>query len=180
MLSDASRRAIYPELHKRLDDAHNAVRVAACGALRAFALTAGPSYCDTNSRYLVAGVVIHMDDSDPAVQVCTARRAPACTMGAILLGLITWSCASCVADVAAMCIPNMPVIAVSPRGLLPRVPSTVPYYVRPYVRPTMHLRTLHWMLCRAGGGVRRAAGDGRRQARCHRFRGAQGARPLPV
>ncbi|KAG2432604.1 hypothetical protein HXX76_008944 [Chlamydomonas incerta] len=67
-LSDASRRALYPELHKRLDDAHNAVRVAACGALRAFVRAAGPAYCDTNSGYLVAGVIIHMDDSDPAVQ----------------------------------------------------------------------------------------------------------------
>ncbi|GLC36173.1 HEAT repeat-containing protein 2 [Pleodorina starrii] len=67
-LSDASRRAIYPELHKRLDDAHNAVRVAACGALRAFVSSAGAPYCDTNSGYLVAGVVIHMDDGDAAVQ----------------------------------------------------------------------------------------------------------------
>ncbi|KAG2454165.1 hypothetical protein HYH02_001200 [Chlamydomonas schloesseri] len=67
-LSDASRRALYPELHKRLDDAHNSVRVAACGALRAFVRAAGASYCDTNSGYLVAGVIIHMDDSDPAVQ----------------------------------------------------------------------------------------------------------------
>lgn len=47
-LSDASRRALYPELHKRLDDAHNSVRVAACGALRAFVRAAGPAYCDTN------------------------------------------------------------------------------------------------------------------------------------
>ncbi len=68
-LSDASRRALYPELHKRLDDAHNSVRCAACRALCAFVRSAGSSYCDTNSGYLVAGVVIHMDDSDPAVQV---------------------------------------------------------------------------------------------------------------
>ncbi|GIL56593.1 hypothetical protein Vafri_11934 [Volvox africanus] len=78
-LSDAARRAIYPELHKRLDDAHNSVRVAACGALRAFVSTAGVSYCDTNTGYLVAGVVIHMDDGDPAVQeaACSVLLAAA-------------------------------------------------------------------------------------------------------
>ncbi|GLI65295.1 hypothetical protein VaNZ11_008788 [Volvox africanus] len=78
-LSDAARRAIYPELHKRLDDAHNSVRVAACGALRAFVTTAGVAYCDTNTGYLVAGVVIHMDDGDPAVQeaACSVLLAAA-------------------------------------------------------------------------------------------------------
>ncbi|KXZ49991.1 hypothetical protein GPECTOR_18g147 [Gonium pectorale] len=84
-LSDASRRALYPELHKRLDDAHNAVRVAACGALRAFVAAAGPAYCDTNSGYLVAGVVIHMDDGDAAVQeaACSVLLAAAAAKPAV-------------------------------------------------------------------------------------------------
>lgn len=42
--------------------------MAACGALCAFVAAAGPGYCPTNASYLAAGVVIHMDDSDPAVQ----------------------------------------------------------------------------------------------------------------
>ncbi|GFR52527.1 hypothetical protein Agub_g15100 [Astrephomene gubernaculifera] len=84
-LSDASRRALYPELHKRLDDAHNSVRVAACGALRAFVAGAGGGYCDTNSGYLVAGVVIHMDDGDPAVQeaACSVLLAAAAAKPAV-------------------------------------------------------------------------------------------------
>lgn len=53
------------------------VRVAACSALEAFVRSAGGSYCATNSGYLAAGVVLHMDDSDPQVaeaacQVCTS------------------------------------------------------------------------------------------------------------
>lgn len=43
------------------------VRVAACAALVAFVTSAGSSYCATNSGYLAAGVVLHMDDSDAAV-----------------------------------------------------------------------------------------------------------------
>ncbi|PNH10088.1 HEAT repeat-containing protein 2 [Tetrabaena socialis] len=85
LLSDASRRALYPELHKRLDDAHNAVRCAACRALAAFVVAAGPAYCDTNSGYLVAGVAIHMDDGDPAVQeaACAVLLAAAATKPAV-------------------------------------------------------------------------------------------------
>lgn len=43
------------------------VRIAACAALVAFVQCAGSSYCATNSGYLAAGVVLHMDDSDPQV-----------------------------------------------------------------------------------------------------------------
>lgn len=53
------------------------VRVAACAALRTFAATLPANYCDTNSGYLAAGVVIHMDDSDAAVQeaACSTLEA---------------------------------------------------------------------------------------------------------
>ncbi len=43
------------------------VRIAACAALVAFVQSAGSSYCSTNSGYLAAGVVLHMDDGDQAV-----------------------------------------------------------------------------------------------------------------
>lgn len=81
LLSDESRRAIYPELLKRLDDSNNGIRIACCRALCAFVRSAGPSYCDTNSGYLAAGVVIHMDDSDVAVQeaACGVMEAMAAT-----------------------------------------------------------------------------------------------------
>jgi hypothetical protein len=52
------------------------VRIAACAALVAFAQSSGSSYCATNSGYLAAGVVLHMDDSD--TQVAEA----ACQVGA--------------------------------------------------------------------------------------------------
>lgn len=67
-LTQEQRRSIYPELTKRLDDSSNAVRIAVCSALCAFAQTMPPDYCDTNTGYLAAGVIIHMDDSDVSVQ----------------------------------------------------------------------------------------------------------------
>ncbi|KAG1655968.1 hypothetical protein FOA52_009395 [Chlamydomonas sp. UWO 241] len=72
-MGDAARRAVYVELLKRLDDASNAVRVGACGALTAFCTTMPATYCDTNSGYLAAGVVVHMDDSAPEVQEAACR-----------------------------------------------------------------------------------------------------------
>lgn len=45
------------------------VRIAACRALVAFGATLQRDYCETNAGYLAAGVVIHMDDADTAVQV---------------------------------------------------------------------------------------------------------------
>eukprot|EP00878_Enallax_costatus_P026780 GHUV01028775.1.p1 GENE.GHUV01028775.1~~GHUV01028775.1.p1 ORF type:complete len:191 (+),score=54.83 GHUV01028775.1:832-1404(+) len=66
-LNDEARRAIYPELLKRLDDSSNKVRIAACAALVAFIQSAGSSYCSTNSGYLAAGVILHMDDGEQDV-----------------------------------------------------------------------------------------------------------------
>jgi hypothetical protein len=43
------------------------VRIAACAALVEFVRSAGSSYCATNSGYLAAGVVLHMDDGDQQV-----------------------------------------------------------------------------------------------------------------
>jgi hypothetical protein len=55
------------------------VRIAACGALVAFVTSAGASYCPTNSGYLAAGVAVHMDDTNPAVQeaACSVLLAQA-------------------------------------------------------------------------------------------------------
>lgn len=86
-LSDAARRAIYPELLKRLDDSNNSVRVATCRALVAFVSgPGGAAYCDTNSGYLAAGVIIHMDDSDPRVQdaACSVLEAQAAHKPAVV------------------------------------------------------------------------------------------------
>ncbi len=52
------------------------VRIAACRTLRAFCSTMQASYCDTNSGYLAAGVIIHMDDSNTDVQVRGEGHAP--------------------------------------------------------------------------------------------------------
>uniref|UniRef100_A0A7S3R359 Stalled ribosome sensor GCN1-like HEAT repeats region domain-containing protein n=1 Tax=Dunaliella tertiolecta TaxID=3047 RepID=A0A7S3R359_DUNTE len=76
-LNHEARRAIYPELIKRLDDSSNQVRVAACKALAVFCTTMNADYCETNSGYLAAGVVIHMDDSEMSVQeaACSVLEA---------------------------------------------------------------------------------------------------------
>jgi hypothetical protein len=52
------------------------VRIAACAALVAFVRSAGSSYCSTNSGYLAAGVVLHMDDGDQEVAeaACQVRK----------------------------------------------------------------------------------------------------------
>jgi dynein assembly factor 5, axonemal len=68
-LSHEQVRSVYIELTKRLDDSNNGVRVAACGALRALCGALTSAYCDTNAGYLAQGVLVHMDDSDKAVQV---------------------------------------------------------------------------------------------------------------
>ncbi|GAX72982.1 hypothetical protein CEUSTIGMA_g434.t1 [Chlamydomonas eustigma] len=75
--SAEARRTVYPELIKRLDDSNNQVRKAACRALHAFCTSMPSSYCDTNTAYLIQGVVIHMDDSNQDVQeaACSVLEA---------------------------------------------------------------------------------------------------------
>lgn len=67
-MRDEERRMIYPELLKRLDDSSNQVRVAVCESLKAFVHTMPTNYCETNTSYLVAPMLIHMDDSLPEIQ----------------------------------------------------------------------------------------------------------------
>jgi hypothetical protein len=69
------------------------VRIAACSALVAFVVSAGCSCCPTNSGYLAAGVMLHMDDSDTQVaqaacQVGGARWAWCCCRVLPCQGLI--------------------------------------------------------------------------------------------
>jgi dynein assembly factor 5 len=76
-LGAEQRRAVYPELLKRLDDSSDRVRLAACGALVALVAGMPGDYCDTNSGYLAAGVAIHMDDGEAEVQeaACAVMEA---------------------------------------------------------------------------------------------------------
>lgn len=76
-LGDDQRRTVYVELLKRVDDSNNQVRIAACGALESFARSLDASYCDTNSGYLAAGLLIHMDDGDTAVAEAAAAAMEA-------------------------------------------------------------------------------------------------------
>ncbi|GMH41563.1 hypothetical protein BSKO_09473 [Bryopsis sp. KO-2023] len=67
-LTNDLRRAIYPELLKRLDDSSNRVRIAVCQTLQAFVHTLPQDYCETNTGYFLAPMLIHMDDSESEIQ----------------------------------------------------------------------------------------------------------------
>lgn len=73
-------RMIYPELLKRLDDSSNTVRINVCQALNNFVQSMGPSSLDdSNVTYFINGMLVHMDDVDPAVQeaVCSVMETAA-------------------------------------------------------------------------------------------------------
>lgn len=90
-LTNDQKRLVYPELVKRLDDSNDKVRIQTCVTLEALVdhcLTA--DYCDTNTGYLLKGVLIHMDDTNPKVQeaVCVvveklAKIKPGVTRGCL-------------------------------------------------------------------------------------------------
>lgn len=69
-------RLLYPELTKRLDDASDAVRVAACtpiiAMLRAVRYSASWSQAHnfdrTNLGYFLQGLLVHLDDPNPEIQ----------------------------------------------------------------------------------------------------------------
>jgi hypothetical protein len=65
------------------------VRIAACAALVEFVRSAGSSYCATNSGYLAAGVVLHMDDGDQQVAeaACQVRN---CKLGRFCFECVTF------------------------------------------------------------------------------------------
>ena len=78
-LTDEHRRAVYPELLKRMDDSRNDIRIAAAGVIAAFFEAMPADYDETNVGYLLKGFVVHMDDPDAAVQeaVCAACEVAA-------------------------------------------------------------------------------------------------------
>ncbi len=44
-----------------------------CGTLEALVGCLGEDYCETNAGYLLKGVLIHMDDTNPEVQEAVCR-----------------------------------------------------------------------------------------------------------
>lgn len=78
LFDDALRRQVYPELNKRMDDSADSVRIATAAAVVAFAECAMPAdYCDTNTGYFVAALLIHLDDSNAAVQAAVQATVTA-------------------------------------------------------------------------------------------------------
>ena len=53
--TDEQRRAVYPNLLKRMDDSRNEIRIAACSAVAAFFEAMPDSYDETNTGYLLKG-----------------------------------------------------------------------------------------------------------------------------
>ena len=82
--SDEQRRQLYPALLKRLDDSSDDVRIAACSVLAEFFRTLPGEYDDTNTGYLLKGMLLHMDDANKDVQeaVCQAAIVAAGVKGA--------------------------------------------------------------------------------------------------
>ena len=54
-LTDEHRRAVYPELLKRMDDSRNEIRVAGAGVVAAFFDAMPADYDETNTGYLLKG-----------------------------------------------------------------------------------------------------------------------------
>ena len=74
-LTDEQRRQLYPALLKRLDDSSDDVRIAACSVLSAFFSTLSSDYDDTNTGYLLKGMLLHMDDANESVQEAVCQAA---------------------------------------------------------------------------------------------------------
>ena len=66
-------RLVYPEFLKRLDDSSNQVRASICTALAAFCHSCQSCLDDTNTCYLITGMLIHMDDTDQVIQEAVCR-----------------------------------------------------------------------------------------------------------
>ena len=66
---DQAIHEMYPKLLKRLDDSSDAVRLAICGTLQSFLLSAPKScYSGTTIDYMLDQLFIHLDDPDPTIQ----------------------------------------------------------------------------------------------------------------
>jgi HEAT repeat len=80
-LSDDQCRKLYPELIKRLDDSENKVRIAACSTLSSLVDGMPKTFDGTNVEYMIANLLVHMDDSDAEVQ--EAVYATACRLAVV-------------------------------------------------------------------------------------------------
>jgi dynein assembly factor 5 len=66
---DQAIHEMYPKLLKRLDDSSDAVRLAICGTLQSFLLSAPKScFSGTTLDYTLDQLFIHLDDPDPTIQ----------------------------------------------------------------------------------------------------------------
>ncbi|GBG80246.1 hypothetical protein CBR_g30611 [Chara braunii] len=84
VLNDEERREIYPQLLKRMDDNNDKIRLDNTQSVRVFFEKMPSSYDDTNARYFLEALIIHMDDAEKEIQeaVCSAveiaaRKKPA-------------------------------------------------------------------------------------------------------
>ena len=75
-LGSEEARKLYPELLKRLDDASDGVRIAACAPMvslfRAMNYSAvwneGANFDKANYQYFLRGILVHLDDPSPEIQ----------------------------------------------------------------------------------------------------------------
>lgn len=68
----------YRELLKRLDDSSDEIRLDACLTLTTYLRVVPADYDRTHFKYLLRGLLVHLDDTNPAIQVlscCTQQHA---------------------------------------------------------------------------------------------------------
>lgn len=85
-LSDEQRRALYPELIKRLDDSNNSVRITVCGALKLYVTRLLSPSDSTAAQYMLPILLLHMDDADQNVQEAVCQVV--CSLAAVRPNLV--------------------------------------------------------------------------------------------
>jgi dynein assembly factor 5 len=60
---------LYRELLKRLDDSSDDIRLDACLALCQYVRVVPQDYDRTHYKYLLRGLLVHLDDTNPKIQV---------------------------------------------------------------------------------------------------------------
>lgn len=67
-ISAEQLREVYPEMLKRLDDSNDAIRTAACEALRVFFNCLPPGWSRSLYEYILRTLFVHLDDPNPDIQ----------------------------------------------------------------------------------------------------------------